>query len=267
MKLKSRGEIASVLLERHGTDYLFIGSSFRQTTTNESCKIGILDRPTPRLNEKGIASSKELTHIQDTSLELSGQWQRTNFLNNGKLDVVKAIELAGQDKISRATLEKIGYCQQIVYLISNNVGYSACLKMARFAQVFLNIGGIAVNVESAGIAHEADCWLERYDSTDVFDIYSLYVGLVETEDFYYSCGMHNFGKADVALEISEDVNLAIYVMNVFNYYRLTEYPILQDGHTFKPDIESPSYRIKLIEDSDRDSPLFNLYGVWHLERC
>ena len=248
IKLKSRREIASVLLERHGTDYLFIGSSFRQTSTNESCEIGILDRFSPSLNIKGNALPKELTHMQDTSLELAGRSQGNNFSNN---------------------LEKIDSYQQIVYLISNDVGYNACLKMARFAGVFLNIGGMVVNVASAGIAHEADRWFNCYDSIDVFDIYSLYVGLVETEDLYYSCGMHNFGKADVALEISEDVSLAIYVMNVFNYYRLTESPILQDGHTFRPDIESPSYRIKLIEDSDRDrdSPLSNPYGMWHLERC
>ena len=73
-------------------------------------------------------------------------------------------------------------------------------------------------------------------------------------------------KPTSAIALNEDIGLAIYVMNVFNYYRLTESPIL-DEHTFQPDIESPTYRLKWIEDRyESDSLLHNPHGKWDLDR-
>ncbi len=232
IELKSRQDVASALLAQHGIDYLFIGRIFQEKATNKSCQIDI----------------------------------RSTSDNNS--NVSQTILVRGEEKISTTTLEKINYSQQIIYLTSTNTGYQYCLEIAKFAQVILSIGGLAVNIESAEIVHEASKWLSSYNSQDVFDIYSLYVGLVEGENNYYSCGMHNFGKADVSMDLSEDIGLAIYVMNVFNYYRLTESPILQDGHIFQPDIESPSYQMQLAEDEEynMDALQYNSYGRWRLHR-
>lgn len=225
--LNNRQAVAAALESRYGTDYVFIGRVFHSTITPDSCQIEIGNRDD---------------------------------------ELVGTFELAG-DKISTTTLQQLESHQQIIYLTSTATGYEACKEMAHCTQALLNIGGIAVQVESAGIAHEPAKWQANYDSNDVFDIYSLFVTLIEGDDYYYSCGMHNFGKADVAIALSEDIGLAIYVMNVFNYYRLTESPILQDEHTFKPDIESPTYRLKWIEDRDEsDSLLYNPHGKWYLSR-
>ena len=229
LKLKNRQDIASALLNRYGTDYLFLDKIFRETNTGKTCQISI-----------SSISNSDLKFICDRFNE--------------------------QDKTHLTTLQNINSSQQIVYLTYTKVGYEACLTMARFTQVFLNIGGLAVDIESAEVVRGVDKWLNNYNSDDVFDIYSLYVGLIEGENNYYSCGMHNFGKADVSIDLTEEIGMAIYVMNVFNYYRLTESPILQDGHTFQPDIESPRYQIKLVEDKEYqvNSLQHNPWGRWHL---
>ena len=229
--LMNRQDIASALLSRHGTDYLFIGEIFKETTTDKNCRIDI------------------------------------SSISNNDSNPIEELQFNKQNKTLLSAIQNINRSQQIIYLTSTKVGYEACLTMARFARIFLDLGGFAVNIESAEIAHEADKWLANYNSNDVFDIYSLFVGLKEGEN-YYSCGMHNFGKADVSINITEDISLAIYVMNVFNYYRLTESPILQDGHTFQPDIESPRYQMKLVEDKEYEinSLQHNCWGRWHLER-
>ena len=218
--LKNRQEIADRLLDKYGTEYLFIGRVLQETASDRNCAIDI--HP---INQE-----------------------------SGETDVNGDVDRDG-DRIS-------------VCLTSTDVGYESCLLMARFARIFLEIGGTKVRVESGELNCDAAKWLANYNSEDVFDIYSLYVALIEGEDNYYSCGMNNFGKADVALSQEEDVGLAIYVMNVFNYYRLTESPILKDGHTFKPDIESPNYQLKWIEDRETqpDSYSFNPYGRWQLSR-
>jgi hypothetical protein len=206
---------------------------------------------------------------QQTRQEIaSALWDRYS------VDYVLLGRILQETKTSESCEIKIS--PQTVYLVSNQVGYNACLKIARFTQVFVQISGLvtegcpplAIAVESAGIAHGADKWLYNYNLDDVLALYHLFVGLVEGENSYYSCGMHNFGKADAAVEITEDLNLAIYVLNVFNYYRLTQSPILQEGHTFQPDLETPRYQIRWLKDDEHemDSPQFNPYGRWCLDR-
>jgi hypothetical protein len=231
INLKNRQEIAAALEERYSTEYIFMGRIFQSTITQKSCAIDII------ANREG--------------------------------NLAEDFQLAAQDKLELATIGEINHCPLVIYLTSTTTGLDACREMAEFAQVLLQIGGIAVKVESAGIAHDQPRWLAHYDTDDVFEIYSLFVILIAGEDYYYSCGMHNFGKADVAIAITEDLGLAIYVMNVFNYYRLTESPILQDGHTFQPDIECPRYQIEWMMDRENatDSYQHNPQGRWRLQRC
>lgn len=184
------------------------------------------------------------------------------------IDIWDYQEADGLDSFA-APVKQQKKASKIVYLTSEDVGYSACVKMAQFAQLFLNIGGIEVKVDSTGIVRDKNKWLENYNSQDVFDIYSLFVTLIEADSYYYSCGMKNFGLADVSIDITEDAGLAIYVMNVFNYYRLTESVVLRDGQTFQPDIECPVYRMKWKEweeSATSDSMLYNPRGKWHLSR-
>jgi peroxiredoxin len=230
INLKNRREIAAALEERYSAEYVFIGRVFQSTITQKSCAIDI---------------------IGDREGNLAEDFQ-----------------LAAQDKLDLATIGQINHCPLVIYLTSTTTGLNACQEIAKFAQILLQIGGIAIKVESAGIAHHQDQWLAHHNSQDVFEIYSLFVMLIEGEDYYYSCGMHNFGKADVAIAITEDLGLAIYVMNVFNYYRLTESPILQDGHIFQPDVESPRYQIEWMIDRENvpDSYQHNPHGRWCLQQ-
>ena len=227
IELHNRRAIAAALETKHGTDYLFIGRTLQSTITKNSCGLEVGDRD---------------------------------------CQLTKAFKLR-PDKISATTLQQLDRHQRVIYLTSTDTGYDACCQMAQYTQIMLDIGGIAIEVETAGLVHDKAKWQANYNSNDVFEIYSLFVNLIEGDN-YHSCGMHNFGKADVAISLTEDVNLAIYVMNVFNYYRLTESPILQDGHTFKPDIESPTYRLKWLEDLEYefDSLMHNSYGRWYLSR-
>lgn len=227
--LQNRQEVTAALESKYGAEYVFIGRIFRSTISDRSCQIEI-----------------EQTMSDDTA-----EW-----------------EITGQAKITAATLQQIDGHPLDIILTSEQTGYHACRHIAQLAQVLLRIGGIAIKVESTGIAYEKQQWLTQCNSDDVFDIYSLFVQLVEGDHYYYSSGMSNFGKADVAIELTEDRGLAIYVINVFNYYRLTESPILQDGHTFQPDIECPTYQLQWIEDREveADSLLYNPHGRWYLYR-
>ena len=266
INLHSRQEIASALFDKYGTSYLFMGRVFQATKINQSCVIDIRNwaPPTAKGNyPQGLHSTGCTLHDWAPPTARGDRALRSGFANRSN-----DAEIDSSAQIYLGSLEKTNNHQKVVLLSSCESGYDTCLKIAKFTRVFLDIGGIATTVESAGITHEKQKWLANYNSKDVFDIYSLFVALVEGDDNYHSCGMHNFGKADVSIDITEEVALAIYVMNVFNYYRLTESPILQEGHTFQPDIECPTYQIKWTEydQYEADSLLYNSYGKWHLSR-
>lgn len=235
INLKHRQEIVAALSNRYGTEYVLMDRIFQSTITQASCIIDICDREYPDNSENKLAAD---------------------------------FQLAAKENFDPLTLKQISHCPQVIYLTSMDTGFAACLSMAKFAQVLLQIGGVAIKLESTGIAHHKERWLAGSNTDDVFEIYSLFVTLIEGEDYYYSCGMQNFGKADVAIADTEDLGLAIYVMNVFNYYRLTESPILQSGHSFQPDITCPKYQIEWIIDreNNQDSYQHNPYGRWYLQQ-
>ena len=220
-KWQTKQELISSLVKTYGKEYVYAGNVLFEASTKQMCQI-------------------DLSH-QDDNLECSFQ-------------TVLKLETAN------AASEEISLDRQTVYLSFNHPGYETCLKAARFAKVLLDIGGSSVRVASTGITHHKTTWLEKYNSSDVFDIYSLFVTLIEEENYFSSWGMNNFGKADTSVDATEDMSLAIYVINVFNYYRLTKFPILQDGQTFQPDLECPAYEIKWTPYAE------NVCGRWHLAK-
>jgi len=245
VNFKNRQEIAAALADKYGSEYVFMGRVFYSTINSDSCAVD-------------IRSGAE--HFSKSDRQI---WSESN----PKTSLADDFELATRNRLDLVTRQQIDRCPQIIHLTCETTGYDACLQIARLAQVLLTIGGVAIKVESTGIAHPRQKWLDNYSSDDPFEIYSLFVQLIEGEDYYYSCGMHNFGKADVAISLSEDISLAIYVMNVFNYYRLTESPILQDGHTFQPDIGCSRYQMQWLEDNEEAAYSLghNPYGRWLLE--
>jgi hypothetical protein len=145
INFKNRQEIAAALEERYSTEYIFMGRIFQSTITQKSCAIDIIaDR---------------------------GAYPKGNRAGN----LAEDFRFAAQDKLDLATLEQINHCPLVIYLTSTTTGLNACREMAKFAQVLLQIGGIAVKVESAGIAHDRPRWLAHYNADDVFEIYSLFV--------------------------------------------------------------------------------------------
>src|SRR5206468_6299477 len=104
-------------------------------------------------------------------------------------------------------------------------------RLLKFTQLFARIGGIAVKVESAGVAHTFERWTELLTGTP-FDLYCACVALVGGERYFYSCGMHHFGLPDSAAPRTLPVEEAAESMNQFNFWRISERPVLASGHTF-----------------------------------
>jgi hypothetical protein len=178
----------------------------------------------------------------------------------------RAFEIAGQGKIPPEILRQIGQHSSVVYLLFPLDLPDQRERLLKFSQVVQRVGGIAVKVESSGVAHTWERWSTLL-SGNPFDLYCAVVVLLGDEDVYYSCGMHHFGLPECALPRSVPIDKAAELMNQFNFWQIMERPKLGFGHTFSLSADSPHYRLTLVQDSrhSSDELFHNPHGIWHLD--
>jgi uncharacterized protein DUF4261 len=181
-------------------------------------------------------------------------------------DLRRAFEIAGGRRISKELLDQIGGHTFTTYLIGSDLSPEGVIEMRAYAAAILRSGGLAVKVESTGIAHTADQWLEDFPSSAITTLYPLFTTSVGGSDFYYTCGMKNFGKPDCSVTVSVPSSVAAETMHVFNLFQLMDAPVLEDGHTFGIAADAPRYRLSHRQYGyDPEDVLDNPFGRWHLE--
>ncbi len=182
-------------------------------------------------------------------------------------NLARQFEMAGQGRIEGAEIRRIAEHQHTFYLLNDGVSLEAARGVLRVGCGLLDAGGIAVKVETAGVAHSAATWREMAASASSFDTYRAFVTLAGDKELYYSCGMHNFGLPDATLEGAFSPRDAADVLNAFNAWRLSRSVALADGDQISLLADWPKFRLrerpcKLFET---EHPFHNSFGIWHLE--
>lgn len=182
--------------------------------------------------------------------------------------MAEAFEIGGQGKLTDAILAEVAQHKSVVYLHFPFDIVAQKARLLKFTEVLSKCGGIAVKLETSGIAHEWERWFELLHSANPFDSYCASVVLVGDERFYYSCGMHNFSLPDTQISNSFDAAEAADLINRFNYWQIVEKPVLKSGHTFSLAADSPHFRLELLRDErhSEDDLFHNSSGVWELRR-
>src|SRR5262245_13716380 len=72
--------------------------------------------------------------------------------------LANAFRIAGQGRISAALLQKIERHSHTAYLIAPAQSVAAARCVLRIAAFLLDAGGLAVKVETAGVAHSPERW-------------------------------------------------------------------------------------------------------------
>lgn len=182
--------------------------------------------------------------------------------------MLQAFEIGGQGKLTSLVLDEVALHRSVVYLHFSLDILSQKVRILKFTEMLSKCGGIAVKLETTGIAHEWKRWFDLLESINPFDTYCASVVLVGDEKFYYSCGMHNFRLPDVQVSKSLDGEQAADLMNHFNYWQIVEEPVLKPGHTFSLTADSEHFRLSLLKDERHsENDLFhNENGVWELQR-
>jgi hypothetical protein len=189
---------------------------------------------------------------------------RLDFCNSDP-SIPRAFEIAGQDKIPTGILTQLKEHSSVVYLHFPLDLLNQRNRLLKFSEVIRRLGGIAVKMESAGIAHTWERWQTLLSGT-LFDAYCSSVVLVGDREHYYSCGMHQFGLPDCEAPRSIPVGDAADLMNRFNCWQIAEQPKISTGHTFSLSPEAPRFRLSLENDlrHETESLFQNAHGIWRL---
>jgi hypothetical protein len=184
---------------------------------------------------------------------------------DGDPRMAESFEIAGQGKLSQATLQQIASHGGVAYLHFPMDLPGQRERIIKFTDVVRRAGGIAIKVESSGVAHEWDAWAYRLTGEE-FDLYCSACLLVADEDQFYSCGMHHFGVPECSVPSQMGIADAADLINQFNLFQIIDRPRLATGHTFSVDEDAPSYQLTLEQDhrSEPDDLFYNPHGVWVL---
>lgn len=177
-----------------------------------------------------------------------------------------AFRIASQGKMDEGTLKEIGRHTAVAYLRFPAALDAQANRLLKFCRFMERAGGLGVKVETSGVAHGWAHWANLLKG-GLPGQYAAGVTLVTSADFYHSCGMHNFGLPDCEVPGTLEFDVAINLINQFNFWRLSALPVLSSGHSFSLGKGAPGYTLN--EQSDErhapDSPLCNPHGLWRLD--
>lgn len=218
--------------------------------------------------------------IQAVAIKSEGYLMAGHFIHNAKKNIGFQAEVYKQDPnlkeafsyASRNTfddnlLNEIEQHTFTVYVTANVNGFEDLKEVVNVGAALLKSGGLAVKIETSGIAHTKDRWYQLVKNQDYFPIYSHFAILIGDEESYSSFGMKAFGLPDVIVPSSILPEEATDLLNNFNLYNLVDKPTIKSGETFSLDEHSPIYRIQSIKDFryEEDDIFFNPFGLLDLK--
>jgi Domain of unknown function (DUF4261) len=219
--------------------------------------------------------------IQAVATKSEGYLLAGSVIHNGDKDIGFEVDVyeqdpnlkeafiyAGGDTFEESLLEEIDKHTFTVYVFANKNSLEGVKEIIDVGTALLKAGGLAVKIETTGVAHTIDAWFQLFEDQDAYPIYSHFVTLVGTDDSFYSCGMKAFGLPDVAVPSIIPADEAAELLNDFNLYDLVDRPIFKDGETISMKEDSPRYEVHSNEDFryEKDDMFFNPYGIYILSQ-
>lgn len=174
-----------------------------------------------------------------------------------------AFRAAGPHWRDTVEMAAIGHHKSVVYLTDEGGSRPRIEALMVAAAALIKAGGLGVKVESSGLAHSPDQWLDLAASIHLLSAYRAFVVTVGG-DAPYTCGMQNFGMKDVRMP--QGVPNAAKLASLFTWYLFSEEPDILPGHTFSAAPDASKFRVEEAMPIEYPSgSLFaNEFGTWQL---
>lgn len=207
-----------------------------------------------------------------------------NMLINGKSNRHYSFEFCEHDvrmkesfrvagrvtEISDEILEEVADHKYVIYISGETGNFEEAEQIARTGMAVLNAGGIALKIESAGIAFSRNMWLEFIaDFEPERHLYDMFVldSIIDNDGTVFSCGMHNLGFKDTIIS-NEEFEDAMGLIRIFGYYQIVDKPDIKANQTFQTGPGSPVFQItNELHPPFANSEFFNNpFGMWRLTK-
>ena len=184
---------------------------------------------------------------------------------NADKRMAQAFRAAGP-QLAEGVLKQIERHRSVLYLISFELSLAGANALMQAASAVLDAGGLAVKVETAGLAHTAAQWQEFCGAQAQHSAHQAFVVYVSGATSY-SCGMHNLGLFDASVNSDDPKQFhgAVELLRTFNWYQISESPQLQIGQSFATQEFGPVYQLALAATRFTPAdPFYNAFGTWKL---
>jgi hypothetical protein len=178
----------------------------------------------------------------------------------------QAFRAVGPHWADADAMRKIDEHTLVAYLISRGGSHPRAITLMLAAATLLRAGGLGVKIESSGIAHSPETWMQLTDNRHLLSAHEAFIAYVNGDEIY-TCGMHSFGLRDAVIAIGE-ADDPLELLRVFTWYLFTETPPIRPGQIFSVADGQPRYRLSEEECTQygADELFKNQYGMWRLSR-
>ena len=212
-----------------------------------------------------LAETGRYLCVGDMLIDLQSKSAFNYRFENADNRMAQAFRAAGP-QLNEQVLKTIERHRSVLYLISFELNLPGANALMQVAAAVLDAGGLAVKVESAGLAHTAAQWQEYCGATVEHSAHQAFVVYVSGLTSY-SCGMHNLGLFDAAVSTpnAAQASDAVELLRNFNWYQITEAPQLEAGQSFATQESGPFYQLALAPNRFTPTdPFYNAFGTWQL---
>ncbi|WP_231687686.1 DUF4261 domain-containing protein [Bacillus sp. CHD6a] len=177
-----------------------------------------------------------------------------------------AFSYASRETFDENLLSEIEHHTFTIYVIADSNRFEDLLNVVEVGAGLLRSGGLAVKIETTGVAYTKEEWNQLCTEQEYFPIYSHFVTLIGDENHYFSCGMKAFGLRDTVIPSSLPPEEAADLLNNVNLYSIVENPTFRSGETFSIGENTAVFNIVLTNDSryDEEDVIYNPYGLLEL---
>lgn len=175
----------------------------------------------------------------------------------------------GRKTFTEQDIRSIDEHTYTVYIIGEAGTPGLAYELLKAGNALLNAGGMAVKVESSGIAHLKQHWQRLMADNDIMALYQAFTTIAKSTQFYLSYGMQVMGYPEGQIFfIGEDGENGeqLKVLDVFLTSVLIDQSILNSECTFSLSKHQIPYQLKHVyyDKYPEDDLFFNPQGIWQL---
>jgi hypothetical protein len=182
-------------------------------------------------------------------------------------DLPRLFRLASHNRISKKNLAELSDHAAVLTLVGYGGSVPAAREMMQVATAVMRAGGMAVKIDSAGLAHGRDDWFKLAGDKEPGGLYWAFVNTVGDERETYTCGMHHLGLRDAITGVDLPGKDRWFHLNNFNGYVYQAKPTLGNGDALG---DEHSAIFRAWQETCTIYPpgelCHNPYGMWRLKR-